>query len=223
MDRAVRDDFSKGMTLAWTPDGSLATKAGACSAGPKEQRGHAAAGTRERKRGVTGGERREEGPDHRSALCGLRRGGSAGRGRPPRLVTSHSSTLGDAQPTVSHSRRKSWFPSPYTRPPFAPRSMGKAGALTPFLTLHGACPTTGKYPRKTEHQKITYLGRSFRFREIQVCGKHRGTFNTLQERQENAKDFWVGRVGKSFLERRGSSLMLSGGRVPGWCPHKCLP
>lgn len=112
---------------------------------------------------------------------------------------------------------------PCTRPPFAPRSMGKAGALTPFLTLHGACPTTGKYPRKTEHQKITYLGRSFRFREIQVCGKHRGTFNTLQERQENAKDFWVGRVGKSFLERTGSSLMLSGGRVPGWCPHKCLP
>lgn len=82
MDQAVRDDFSKGVTLEWTPDGRLAAKAGACSAGPKEQRGHAAAGTRERKRGVTGGERREEGPDHRSALCGLREAVPRAAGRP---------------------------------------------------------------------------------------------------------------------------------------------
>lgn len=192
--------------------------------GRRNSRGHAAAGTRERKRGVTGGERREEGPDHLGALWTAAR---RFRGpRPPAPagdVTQFNAWRRAANrvPLTSSVSRGSLLPC--TRPPFAPRSMGKAGALTPFLTLHGACPTTGKYPRKTEHQKITYLGRSFRFREIQVCGKHRGTFNTLQERQENAKDFWVGRVGKSFLERTGSSLMLSGGRVPGWCPHKCLP
>lgn len=115
---------------------------------------------------------------------------------------------------------KSRFPSPLRSPSFRHETgeRGRARRDAPSDATRRVS-NDWKIPTANRTSKNIYLRRQFRFREIHVGGKHRGTSNKLQ-------DFWMGRVHKSFLERRFSPLTLSGGRrvmCAGWYPHKGLP